>query len=113
MDDTPHGLGRPGPDDGDLPQAIRGLKRASVLVAGDVMLDRYVYGRVERISPEAPIPVLAIESEQTMPGGAAGHRTPPAATSTAARRSGSISSWWPVSSNPTTAGRSITFTRGR
>lgn len=70
MDDTPHGLGRPGPDDGDLPQAIRGLKRASVLVAGDVMLDRYVYGRVERISPEAPIPVLAIESEQTMPGGA-------------------------------------------
>lgn len=60
----------PGPDDGDLAEAIRALKRASVLVAGDVMLDRYVYGRVERISPEAPIPVLAIEREQTMPGGA-------------------------------------------
>ncbi len=70
MDETPPALGRPGPDDGDLSQAIRGLKRASVLVAGDVMLDRYVYGRVERISPEAPIPVVAIEREQTMPGGA-------------------------------------------
>jgi D-beta-D-heptose 7-phosphate kinase/D-beta-D-heptose 1-phosphate adenosyltransferase len=62
--------GRPGPDDGDLPEAVRGLKRASVLVTGDVMLDRFVYGRVERISPEAPIPVVAIEREQTMPGGA-------------------------------------------
>lgn len=58
------------PDDGDLAAAVRGLKRASVLVIGDVMLDRYVYGTVERISPEAPIPVIAIEREATMPGGA-------------------------------------------
>lgn len=58
------------PDDGDLGAAVRGLKRASVLVIGDVMLDRYVYGTVERISPEAPIPVIAIEREATMPGGA-------------------------------------------
>lgn len=70
MADTPQALGRPGPDDGDLPRAIRNLSRASVLVVGDVMLDRYVYGRVERISPEAPIPVVSIEREQTMPGGA-------------------------------------------
>jgi D-beta-D-heptose 7-phosphate kinase/D-beta-D-heptose 1-phosphate adenosyltransferase len=40
------------------------------LVLGDVMLDRYVYGSVERISPEAPIPVIAIERTADMPGGA-------------------------------------------
>lgn len=46
------------------------FKGKNILVAGDVMLDRYVYGRVERISPEAPIPVLAVESEEIMLGGA-------------------------------------------
>jgi D-beta-D-heptose 7-phosphate kinase/D-beta-D-heptose 1-phosphate adenosyltransferase len=70
MNQPVHTPGRPGPDDGDLPAAIRGLGRASVLVVGDAMLDRYIYGRVDRISPEAPIPVLAVEREQTMPGGA-------------------------------------------
>jgi D-beta-D-heptose 7-phosphate kinase/D-beta-D-heptose 1-phosphate adenosyltransferase len=44
--------------------------RGTILCVGDLMLDRFVTGRVERISPEAPIPVLAIESESTMPGGA-------------------------------------------
>src|SRR6516225_7818058 len=43
----------------------------TVFVLGDVMLDRYVYGHVERISPEAPIPVLHHQSEKTMLGGAA------------------------------------------
>ena len=38
--------------------AIRRLGHTSVLVVGDVMLDRYVYGEVERISPEAPVPIL-------------------------------------------------------
>jgi D-beta-D-heptose 7-phosphate kinase/D-beta-D-heptose 1-phosphate adenosyltransferase len=42
-----------------------------VLVLGDVMLDRFVYGSVERISPEAPIPVLNVEKHVDMPGGAA------------------------------------------
>ena len=41
------------------------------LVVGDVMLDRFVYGSVERISPEAPIPVVAVERSADMPGGAA------------------------------------------
>jgi D-beta-D-heptose 7-phosphate kinase/D-beta-D-heptose 1-phosphate adenosyltransferase len=45
--------------------------RARVLVVGDVMLDRFVYGSVHRISPEAPIPVLKVESTVDMPGGAA------------------------------------------
>ena len=44
---------------------------ARVLVLGDVMLDRFVYGTVERISPEAPIPVVSVERFSDMPGGAA------------------------------------------
>ncbi len=47
-----------------------GFKDARVLVVGDVMLDRFVYARVSRISPEAPVPVLAIERETTSLGGA-------------------------------------------
>lgn len=41
-----------------------------MLVLGDVMLDRYVWGDVDRISPEAPIPVVRVNSQSTMPGGA-------------------------------------------
>lgn len=46
------------------------FKDARVLVVGDVMLDRFVYARVSRISPEAPVPVLAVEREATSLGGA-------------------------------------------
>ena len=46
------------------------LPAARVLCVGDVMLDRYVYGGVERISPEAPIPVLRVERDAAMLGGA-------------------------------------------
>jgi D-beta-D-heptose 7-phosphate kinase/D-beta-D-heptose 1-phosphate adenosyltransferase len=55
---------------GELTEAVRLLKRASVLVVGDAMLDRYVYGHVQRVSPEAPVAVLAVEREVAMPGGA-------------------------------------------
>ena len=44
---------------------------ASVLVAGDVMLDRYWFGDVERISPEAPVPVVKVQRTDERPGGAA------------------------------------------
>lgn len=47
------------------------LAQASVLVVGDVMLDRYWYGSVERISPEAPVPVVRITREEERIGGAA------------------------------------------
>lgn len=50
---------------------LDGFHAARVLVLGDVMLDRFVYGSVERISPEAPIPVVTIERYMNMPGGAA------------------------------------------
>ena len=44
--------------------------RQRVLVVGDLMLDRYIYGNVSRISPEAPVPVVHVTSEKSMPGGA-------------------------------------------
>jgi len=46
-------------------------RRLRVLVVGDVMLDQFLWGRVRRISPEAPVPVLEFERESSMPGGAA------------------------------------------
>jgi D-beta-D-heptose 7-phosphate kinase/D-beta-D-heptose 1-phosphate adenosyltransferase len=56
--------------DADLAAAVRLLGHTSALVIGDVMLDRYVYGDVERISPEAPVPILTVDRELAMPGGA-------------------------------------------
>lgn len=47
------------------------LKKAEVLVVGDVMLDRYWFGDVERISPEAPVPVVKIQDSDERLGGAA------------------------------------------
>ncbi len=49
---------------------VERLGRTHVLVLGDVMLDRYVYGSVERMSPEAPVPVLHQENLRAMAGGA-------------------------------------------
>ncbi|HVE21246.1 MAG TPA: D-glycero-beta-D-manno-heptose-7-phosphate kinase [Acidocella sp.] len=54
----------------DLGACVKRLARASVLVVGDAMLDRYVYGEVERVSPEAPVPILTVTREVAMPGGA-------------------------------------------
>ena len=47
------------------------LAHARVLVVGDVMLDRYWYGAVDRISPEAPVPVVRVTREEDRNGGAA------------------------------------------
>jgi rfaE bifunctional protein kinase chain/domain len=47
------------------------VAQARVLVVGDVMLDRYWFGDVERISPEAPVPVVRIARSEERPGGAA------------------------------------------
>jgi rfaE bifunctional protein kinase chain/domain len=49
----------------------RKLRKAKVLVVGDVMLDRYWFGEVGRISPEAPVPVVKIDRIEERPGGAA------------------------------------------
>ncbi len=47
------------------------IRKTRVLVVGDVMLDRYWYGDVERISPEAPVPVVKFKRSEERPGGAA------------------------------------------
>ncbi|HXZ48359.1 MAG TPA: D-glycero-beta-D-manno-heptose-7-phosphate kinase [Usitatibacter sp.] len=47
------------------------FSRARILVAGDVMLDRYWFGDVSRISPEAPVPVVHVKRTEERPGGAA------------------------------------------
>lgn len=51
-----------------LLESIRGRK---VAVVGDLMLDRYIWGRVERISPEAPVPVVGVERRSHSLGGSA------------------------------------------
>lgn len=54
-----------------LKEQIKDFEGIRVLVMGDVMLDYYWHGRVERISPEAPVPVVEVERTEAMPGGAA------------------------------------------
>lgn len=50
---------------------LRKFRRSRILVVGDLMLDRFIWGDVERISPEAPVPVLRVNSESYRLGGAA------------------------------------------
>ena len=64
--------------DGSIPQSnaalevlVRSLRPRRVAVIGDVMLDRYIKGRADRLSPEAPIQILEVSEEYQMPGGAA------------------------------------------
>jgi D-beta-D-heptose 7-phosphate kinase/D-beta-D-heptose 1-phosphate adenosyltransferase len=57
-------------NDIDLATRIRDFASSRVLVVGDVMLDRFIIGSVNRISPEAPVPVLKVEHAYSMLGGA-------------------------------------------
>jgi D-glycero-beta-D-manno-heptose-7-phosphate kinase len=52
-------------------ELLADFKDKKILVVGDLMLDRYVIGSVNRISPEAPVPVLLVRHENALPGGAA------------------------------------------
>jgi D-beta-D-heptose 7-phosphate kinase/D-beta-D-heptose 1-phosphate adenosyltransferase len=63
-------MAEPEPPREALVELIATLPRARVLCLGDLILDRFVYGRVSRLSPEAPVPVLQIEREDEMLGGA-------------------------------------------
>ncbi|MGE5200917.1 MAG: D-glycero-beta-D-manno-heptose 1-phosphate adenylyltransferase [Acidobacteriota bacterium] len=56
--------------DADLVSLVERLPATRLLCVGDVMLDHYVYGTVERVSPEAPIPILRVERETRTLGGA-------------------------------------------
>ena len=55
----------------DLDELFRRFARAKVLVVGDLILDQFIWGKVERISPEAPVPVVEVEKESRLLGGAA------------------------------------------
>ncbi len=50
---------------------VAGFKNLRVAVVGDLMLDRYVWGKASRISQEAPVPIVRVERETSAPGGAA------------------------------------------
>ena len=52
-----------------LAEWVRKLKKPKLLLVGDLILDHYVTGEVGRISPEAPIPVLDVQSEHYKLGG--------------------------------------------
>ena len=54
-----------------LRELVAGCAAKSVLVLGDLMLDEFLWGKVSRISPEAPVPVVNVASESYYPGGAA------------------------------------------
>ncbi len=51
-------------------ELVRNLQKVAILVIGDLMLDRFIWGNVTRISPEAPVPVVEVTKETLMPGGA-------------------------------------------
>ena len=55
----------------NLIDIVKKFNQARILVIGDIMVDHFVYGTVNRISPEAPVPVVNVKSEKLMPGGAA------------------------------------------
>src|SRR5688572_8522531 len=53
-----------------LIELVENLPHSRVVLVGDLMLDRYLHGNVERLSPEAPVPVLHYEKEELRLGGA-------------------------------------------
>ena len=58
-------------DRAQLEQHVQSFSEKHILVLGDVMLDRFVWGNVDRISPESPVPVVEVTHEDFYPGGAA------------------------------------------
>jgi len=54
-----------------LLRILDNFKGKKILVVGDIMLDKYIFGNVERISPEAPVQIVEVEKEGYSPGGAA------------------------------------------
>ena len=54
-----------------ISRLIENFKNIKIAVIGDLMLDEYIMGKVERISPEAPVPVVKVTEEKFVLGGAA------------------------------------------
>ena len=71
MSEQPTADRRPTASPADAARAVRGFAGLPILIVGDVMLDQFVVGRVNRISPEAPVPVVEFEHDEYRAGGAA------------------------------------------
>ncbi len=54
----------------NLPRLLKDIAKLRILVVGDVMLDRYIWGNATRLSPEAPVPVVNVDHETSTAGGA-------------------------------------------
>lgn len=54
-----------------MAELFKRFQKTQILVVGDLILDEFIWGTVERISPEAPVPVVWVDRESAMPGGAA------------------------------------------
>ncbi len=54
-----------------IEEILKSCQGKKILVLGDIMVDEFLYGKVERISPEAPVPILEFSSHIFLPGGAA------------------------------------------
>ncbi len=54
-----------------IKETFKSFNDLNVLIIGDVMVDSYMWGKVNRISPEAPVPIVAIQSKEQRLGGAA------------------------------------------
>ena len=54
-----------------MKEIIKKFKNQKIAVIGDLILDKYIYGEVDRISPEAPVPIVRVIKEKYVPGGAA------------------------------------------
>ena len=55
----------------NIDQLFNSFKEKNVLIIGDAMIDSYMWGRVERMSPEAPVPVVEVDRYEDRLGGAA------------------------------------------
>ncbi|MEQ8908611.1 MAG: bifunctional ADP-heptose synthase [Vicingaceae bacterium] len=55
----------------ELKQLFEDFNKLTILIIGDVMVDSYYWGKVERISPEAPVPIVAVQKKESRMGGAA------------------------------------------
>ncbi len=58
-------------EENELSNILNNFKQKNILIIGDIMLDKYIFGNVDRISPEAPVQVVEVKKEDYLPGGAA------------------------------------------
>lgn len=54
-----------------IQEIFKSFNKLNVLIIGDVMIDAYMWGNVSRISPEAPVPIVAVNKKENRLGGAA------------------------------------------